>query len=236
MKKLLRLIGHASAVVAFLPTLSTADVLITGRSSLMSTSIEFGYIGSVSTSMDSEVSTLIDDSPLMSQGSATDGGAIGDVSWDASYEYRLDQEFVPNSPQGFSGSSSTNLFAFAGGDGISRLSSTNRLEIIFENSQPASFGLLFNGTDFSSLSFDRMTIPGTWDNVYAISSGFGEVSTILELAAGIFRLTAETNVNTDNGFVGAGSWAFAIVAVPEPAGSSFAVVGCGILMTYRRRQ
>ncbi len=234
MKKLF-LISHTLLVLASLHSLCDADVLITGRTSLVSTTFDFGYFGSVLTSTESKISTTIDDTQLIIQGSATDGGPLGDVSWDASYQFDVQQQLVPDSSRGFSGSSSTNLFAFAAGDGVSYLSSTNRLEVLFENTMSTAFELTFNATDTSVLHIEHMTGPGLWDNLFTIIGGYGEVATELHLATGVFRLTAQTDVATNNSFSNGGSWSFSITAVPEPSSMGLLAISTSWLIFGRRR-
>lgn len=236
MKRNLILISHALLAVASLHSLSNADVQITGRSTLMSTTIDFGYVGSVTTTTESKVSTTIDDTVLTMQGAASDGGPLGDVSWDAVYQFGLDQQLVPGSSTGFGGSGSTGLFTFAGGDGVSYLSATNRLEVVFENSQSTAFDLFFIATDTSSLDLEQMTSPGNWANVHTIPGGSGgEISTTVQLPAGVFRVTTATNVNTDNAGSNAGSWLFSITAVPEPSSMGLLAISTSWLILGRRR-
>jgi hypothetical protein len=220
------------AIAWFCP-LAHAGLIISSRYSLLSTNIEFGYVGSVVSSTDTKTSTLIEDSALTSHGAATDGAPIGDVSWDASYQYQLDQQFYHNSSQGLSASGSTNLFSFAAGEGVSHLLATNLLEVVFENTHPSNFNLLFNHTDDSTVSIDLLISPNNWESLFTTSSESSVASITLQLAAGIFRAKAESNVNTDNGFANAGAWMFEIVAVPEPTAMTLIMVAYGVLMTCR---
>jgi hypothetical protein len=234
MKRNLILFSQALLLLVSFSSQSYADVVITDRLSLLSTTIDFGYVGNVLTTTDSLISTLIDNTQLNSQASASDGGALGDISWDASYQYSLDQQLDPGSSTGFGGSSSTSLFAFYAGDGVSHLASTNRLEVIFENSEAANFVVDLNATDTSNLYLDQMATGGIWNNLLALSGGFSIITTPISLPTGIYRLIAETNVNTDNGF-GNGSWSYSIIAVPEPSSMGLLAISTSWLIIGRRR-
>ena len=176
MKRNLILISEALLLVSSFHSLCNADLQITGRSSLLSTNIDFGYVGNVTSSTESKVSTSIDDTLFTIQGNATDGGALGDISWDAIYEFGLEQQLVPGSSAGFGGFGSTGPFTFVAGDGVSYLSATNRLEVIFENSELTAFDLAYTATDTSSLDLEQMTSPGNWANVHTIPGGSKAIS------------------------------------------------------------
>ena len=235
MKRNFILISKAILAVASLHSLCIADVQITSRTSLLSTHIDFGYVGNVLSTTESKTSTTIDDTSLTIQGNAADGGALGDITWDAVYQFGLEQQLVPGSSIGFGGHSSTGLFTFIGGDGVSYLSATNRLEVVFENSEPTAFDLNFIATDTGSLDLEQMTSPGNWVSLYTIPGGTnGTTSSTLQLAAGVFRINTATNLNTDNGGSNGGSWSFSIMAVPEPTGLLH--IGLGVFCLLARRR
>jgi hypothetical protein len=209
------------------------DVQVTNRNSLLWTTIDFGYLGSVNTSNDSLTYTNIDDTQIAISGGFTDGGPLGDVSWDATYQYGLDQHLDAISAQGISGGGSVGLFTSVGGDGVSYLSSSNRLELDFENSALKDFDLRFVATPDSRIELFRITSPGNWDSVYT-NGGFGETTTTLTLESGAYRLMAQTDTNTQNGFSNGGSWEFEITAVPEPATWTLLATGAAGLLVRRR--
>ncbi|MDZ4779004.1 MAG: PEP-CTERM sorting domain-containing protein [Planctomycetia bacterium] len=231
MQKLL-LVAFSAAFLSIASPVQ-ADVQITSRSSLLWTTIDFGYVGSVTTTTDSLAYTNIDDTQITTAGSLTDGGPLGDVSWDATYQYSLDQHLDPVSAQGISGAGGVGLFTSVGGDGVSYLSSSNRLELDFENSALADFFLRFVATPDSRVDLGRLVSPGNWENVYT-NGGFGETTTTLPLEAGTYRLMAQTDTNTQNGFANGGSWSFEFSAVPEPSSLMLMAIGAAGLFMRRR--
>lgn len=212
-----------------------ADLVVTSRSSLLSTNIDFGYVGSVTNSTDSFDYTTIDDMLLLRQGSATDGGPLGDISWDASYQYSVEQQLLFGSPHAFSAGGSTSLFTFVGGDGVSYLSSTNRLDVEFENSAPALFDISLIATHLSRIDLERQTSPGAWELVLSNSGSVAEVAATLPLEAGAYRLSAQTDANTDNGSSNGGSWSFSVTPVPEPSTLALAAIGGALALFGARR-
>lgn len=211
------------------------EVNVTGRASLLHTVVDFGYVGSVNTTTDSLTYSAIDDSYLTRQGSATDGGPLGDVSWDATYQFNLEQQFVPDVSGGFAGVGSTGLFTFVGGEGVSYVTSTNRLEVDFENTTSSFFDLGIILSPFSRLELQQETSPGVWEILYSHPGGTDETHIALPLAAREYRLAAEAVVNTDNGFSNGGNWSFALTAVPEPSSWTLFAVGVACVGLLRRR-
>lgn len=143
-------------------------------------------------------------------------GSLGDGSWIANYDFRLDQQIELRSDGSFTASGSTDLFAFAGDQGISVLDARpgNRLELGFTISSPES--ILFAGqtTDWSSVSLEQNVGGNNWNPLVGPSSG--TVWANLTLEPGRYRVMAEGQGYHD-GSTGAGSaWSVEVTTVPEP--------------------
>lgn len=224
--------------VAFLlfATPAFADIQITNRASHLTTTVDFGYVGNVATTTDSFTYSTIDDTQLLRQGGATDGGPLGDISWDATYQYSVDQQLIPDGTQGFNGGGSVNLFTGIGGDGVSYVATTNFLEVEFENTALTTFDLSLIATPLSRIDLDRLVSPGVWENLLSNPGGFDELTATLALESGVYRLTAQTAADTYNGGSNGGSWSFSVVAVPEPSSMALLAISGALALIGARRK
>ena len=125
--------------------------------------------------------------------------------------------------------------ASVGGDGVSFISSTNRLEVAFENTAATLFDLYFIATPGSRIDLEFESSPDVWEPVLTHPGGFDAITQQSTLAPGEYRLLAETTSATDNGFSTGGSWSFAITAVPEPSTMALLAISAAGLLAMRRK-
>lgn len=216
-----------------------AGLFVESRETLLQASTQFGYIGSVNTAIAS-ASYHSPTSDLQSQliGNDSGDGPLGDTSWVANYEYRLDQtiEYLAG---GIAANGSVGAFAFAGDQGVASVDamSGNRLELGFSLDAAETYQFSGMVQELTTISFERSLGSGLWTPV--VEPGIGAFNHTLALEAGQYRLTA-IGGGYHNSSQGEGSsWSFQLVAVPEP-GSMVALTSalllCGVVgRSYLRR-
>jgi len=215
---------------------AVADLIVTGRETHLAVHSVFGSVdGTVSESVTLTEHDLDADLQTTIQDADSGSGASGDVSWAASYEFRLDQEFIPGTPEEFGGAASMNLFAFAADAGIASLSASpgNRLIVDFENTEAGSFDVECSVTANSSFALDRIGPGGFVENLY-LRAGDGVFSETFELVAGDYRVTAVANADTTNAQASGESWSFRVRAVPEPTIVGGQIAGLALLAGIAR--
>jgi len=219
----------ASGLLLGLNSLNGA-LLVESRHTLLQASTQFGYLGSVTLNTDSaDYQSLVSDLQPQLSGSDSGSGSLGDTSWAANYEYRLEQslEFLS---AGIAASGSVSVFAFAGDQGVASVDATsgNQLHLVF--SLDTAEACRFSGIiqDFTGITFERSLGAGSWTPV--VEPGTGLFDYTLELQAGQYRLTGIGGGYHDASQGQGSSWSFQLVAVPEPA--SAAVTASSLLLGF----
>lgn len=204
-------------------------LVIESRQTLLQVSTQFGYVGSVNSATSSvDYHGLASDLQSQLSGSDSGSGALGDTSWVATYEYRLDQsiEYVSG---GIAASGSVSAFAFAGDQGVASVDAMtgNRLELGISLARTEAYRFSGIIQDLTSISFERSLGGGLWAPV--VEPGTGAFDYTLELQAGQYRMSG-TGGGYHSSSQGEGSsWSFQLVAVPEPP--AVAVVTASLLLS-----
>lgn len=210
------------------PFLSHGAWVVDERKTELQASTQWGFVGGIQTDHYrlERTSPTTDLQTVLSAVRSGDG-ALGDGSWIANYEFRLDQQIELRPDGTFTASGSMDLFAFAGDQGISVIDARpgNRLELGFTVSIPESIVFAGQTTDWASVSLEQNVGGIDWIPVVGPSSG--TVRSQLTLQPGRYRLLAESQGYHD-GSTGSGSaWTVEVTTVPEPSG--LLLVGAAVL-------
>jgi hypothetical protein len=210
---------------------SRGDIIIASRNSNLTANYVFGNINGPTADTDQRMETTTISSVMIS-GSRTGSGDSGDVGWVASYEYEISQYFDATSNRLQIGGSSK-LFSFYAQEGISLLTSENRVVVEFQNTAAGQFHLGGILSDNATLSFEQF-IGNQWNMIYdtagiALNQNFS-------LDSGTYRISAKSDSTADNTQT-FGAWDVTITAVPEPNAmcALVALSVAGYLYRHNRR-
>jgi len=199
------------------PVLTHGALVVDQRWTDLQVSTQWGFIGGVQTDQYRlERSSPTTDLQTVLSDSRRGEGALSDGSWIANYDFRLDQQIELRPDGTFSASGSTDLFAFAGDQGISVLDARpgNRLELGFTVASPEAIVFAGQTTDWASVSLEQNVGGINWTPLVGPSSG--TVLTSLTLEPGRYRVLAEGQGYYDGSAGAVSSWSVEITTVPEP--------------------
>lgn len=212
-----------------------AALLVESRHTLLQATTQFGYLGNVTTDTDSvNYQSLVSNLQSQLADSDSGSGSLGDTSWAASYEFRLEQsvEFVSG---GIAASGSVSAYAFAGDQGVASVDATsgNQLELVF--SLDAKEAYRFSGIvqDLTTITFERSLGGGLWTPV--VEPGIGVFDYALDLQAGQYRLSGIGGSYHDSSQGSGSSWSFQLAAIPEPASVATATASLLLAAAAGRR-